>query len=408
MQEPVPLLVPEQFVVSEGEGAEPAMSLRTLDPTAFDKARKDAVNVDVKAFGRVLEPLLQVAPAMATAAMANSKQLMEVVINGSLVAASDGNGLRAFAMGTGGITEQARLFIPSGLQTVASAAMLWQLVSVAVAQKHLADISATLKQLEGKVDGIQSFLEEERLAVIRSAMNYLLTAKAAVERGEFLARTRDVLERHDVELDRAAMALMDQIRRESRVELTTDTLGCEGEYRSAKQKHEKLSARLQELTLCLETRMANWYLCSLYAERSEMLSPRLEHLCRQLDRAQRLESVLEQALRQDCEKIDSTFTLDTTIAQRRSEVRDCAQPGFEALASSQERCGTVVMQLAAVEKDRGGSTRLLLETTHSKLTAIYLCDVPGSGRKPEAMLAVRPRAKAKPRKKSPQTQAPMM
>ena len=67
---------------------------------------------------------------------------MEVVINGDLVQASDGDGLRAFAMESGHIKEHARLFDVQKLQNAINAAAIWQVASVVVAQKHLANASA--------------------------------------------------------------------------------------------------------------------------------------------------------------------------------------------------------------------------------------------------------------------------
>ena len=71
---------------------------------------------------------------------------MEVVVDGTLARAADGSGLLPFVRGPNGrIVEQARLFDAANLQRMVSAAALWQVASVIVAQKHLADISGRLK-----------------------------------------------------------------------------------------------------------------------------------------------------------------------------------------------------------------------------------------------------------------------
>src|SRR5690606_24755771 len=198
-------------------------------------------------FGRALEPLMQVAPSMATAGMANSRQLMEVVINGPLVAAADGNGFRAMTMGANGVQQNARLFEPKALQNVANAAAIWQLASFAVAQKHLADISATLQHVEGKDVGNQSMNEEERTTLIDGALKYIHSARHAMQQGEFLDRTRDKLEDFEIQLEQAGTTLLRQIGRESKSELEVDTVGCEGEYQSALAKHRALAACAAEL-----------------------------------------------------------------------------------------------------------------------------------------------------------------
>lgn len=89
-----------------------------------------------------LTTLCQSVPSLLVAKEASGKHLMEVVINGDLVQASDGDGLRAFAMESGHIKEHARLFDVQKLQNAINAAAIWQVASVVVAQKHLANASA--------------------------------------------------------------------------------------------------------------------------------------------------------------------------------------------------------------------------------------------------------------------------
>lgn len=256
-----PIELPSKIVVASGD--EEVLSMTIIDEARLAALSNGVPKVDMAPFSRALEPIMLVAPSMATAAMAGSKQLMEVVINGNLVAAVDGNGFRAMAMGANGIKENARLFKPVNLQNVANAAAIWQLASVVVAQKHLADISETLKRVESKVDGIQSFMEEQRFAVIQSVMHYLGDARKALGQGEFLERTRDQLEVFDIELERASTSLVGQIRRESGMALEEDMVGCEGEYTSALRRHRQLKRYVEELTLCNEVRLTNWYLCLL-------------------------------------------------------------------------------------------------------------------------------------------------
>jgi hypothetical protein len=349
------------------------MSFAVLDEDVFASVAADASRLDTSALSRALEPIMQVAPSMATATLAGGRQLMEVVVNGNLAAAADGNGLRAFVMGADGIKEHARLFEPTTLQNVANAAAIWQLASVVVAQKHLADISATLKRVESKVEGIQSFMEEQRLAVVRSVMTYLATAKRAMASGEFLERTRDKLEDFEVELQRVAMSLSDQMRRESRTALEEDTLGCEGEYRSALAKHQRLARLGEELVLCNEVRLANWYLCSLYHDRSKMLEPRLEQIHAVIEHTEELNATLGKAAHNDIFKIKSWMTSDETISSRRREVRAASVNAASALLESKTRCETMLAQLGALQLDRLATNRLIIEAHDGVPSAVYLC-----------------------------------
>ena len=351
---------------------EPVFALNILDAAEAGERMEGAARCEPSAFGRALEPLMQVAPSMATASMAGSRQLMEVVINGPLVAAADGNGFRAMTMGANGIQQNARLFEPTALQNVANAAALWQLASVAVAQKHLADISATLKRVEGKVAGIQSMLEEERAALIDGALKYIDSARQAMQKGEFLDRTRDKLEDFEIQLERAGTTLLRQIERESKRGLDRDTVGCEGEYQSALAKHQALSARAAELVACAEVRLANWYLCSLYPDRSKMLESRMQYIREFAAQIASTQALLASVVETDCRNIDAVLTSAEKIEMRREDVRIQASQAKGTLKSGIMRCEAIIARVQMVSDDRNSTSRLLIEVDGKVPTTVYL------------------------------------
>lgn len=362
--------VPTRLVLAVDD--EPVFAMTMLGEVEITKQITGLSRHEPSAFGRALEPLMQVAPSMATAGVAGSRQLMEVVINGPLVAAADGNGFRAMTMGANGVQQNARLFEPNALQNVANAAAIWQLASVAVAQKHLADISATLKRVEDKVAGVQSMLEEKRAALIDGALKYIHSARQAMQQGEFLERTRDKLEDFEIQLEQAGTTLLRQIERESQSELDRDTVGCEGEYQSALAKHQALAERAAELVACAEVRLANWYLCSLFPDRSKMLESRMQQIQQFMGQVASMQKQLSGALDADCQKIDARFTSDETIAERRTHVRNEAKPGNAALNKGAKRCATIIARVQSVVDDRSSTSRLLIETDGKTPTAVYL------------------------------------
>lgn len=119
---------------------------------------------------------------------------MEVVINGDLVRASDGNGFRAMTVGADGIKEHGRLFEVNNLENVINAAAIWQVASVLVAQKHLADISQKLEDLNKSINRVTEFLEGQRRARIKAIYGYLNQAVQAISNGELSPSVRGQLE----------------------------------------------------------------------------------------------------------------------------------------------------------------------------------------------------------------------
>lgn len=362
--------VPTRLVLAIDD--EPVFAMTMLDEVDGTKQVTGLRRHEPSAFGRALEPLMQVAPCMATTAMVGSRQLMEVVIDGSLVAAANGRGFRAMTMGSSGVQQNARLFEPNALHNVANAAAIWQLASVAVAQKHLADISATLKRVEDKVAGVQSMLEEERAALIVGALKYIHSARQAMQQGEFLDRTRDKLEDFEIRLEQAGMTLLRQMERESESELATDAVGCTGEYRSALVKHRALAERAAELVACAEVRLANWYLCSLYPDRSKMLESRMQQIQQFMVQVGSVKRLLSEAIDADCQKINSRFTSDKTVAERRTHVRNEARSSNETLGEGAKRCAAIVARVQSVAEDRGSTSRFVIEIDGKTPTAVYL------------------------------------
>jgi hypothetical protein len=152
------------------------------------------------ALGKVLAALHGL-PDLLLAAYVSSTKLMEVQINGDLVRASDGMGYRAFSVDGGGITEQAKLFDASDLSTLVDIALVWRLASIIVGQKHLSDISNTLKKLERGVSAITQFQRDEQVAKIESAYGYLRQAEIALSNGEREPAVRHRLEAIETDMD---------------------------------------------------------------------------------------------------------------------------------------------------------------------------------------------------------------
>lgn len=126
------------------------------------------------ALSNIASVAAQAAPALMTAAEVANKHIMEVVIHGDLAKAADGNGLRAFSRATNGeFTEHARLYHADSLSNLVNAAAVWQIASVIVAQKHLADINRKLEDLQDGVNRISDFQHTERKTRIQAIFDSL-------------------------------------------------------------------------------------------------------------------------------------------------------------------------------------------------------------------------------------------
>lgn len=206
-----------------------------------------------------LSPLLQAVPSLTVAGEVATNHLMEVVINGPLCAAADGDGFRAFTREAGRIKENARLFNPEKLQQLVSSAAMFQIASAVVAQKHLADISAKLSEIIAGVNAIAEFLDRERSAKINAAVSYLEQIAPVVLAGEATLGMRPEFEsierdleaiQHHLSQELAALAKEACEYKDPSIFDTTATLTAE-----LKRTQSKADGKAHEWKLCMSTRL---------------------------------------------------------------------------------------------------------------------------------------------------------
>lgn len=158
------------IIIGEDE-QHPLVEISVTDPKQ-EKEYKKIPFLD--ALSNIASVAAQAAPALMTAAEVANKHIMEVVIHGDLAKAADGNGLRAFSRATNGkFTEHARLYNADSLSNLVNAAAVWQIASVIVAQKHLADINRKLEDLQDGVNRISDFQHTERKTRIQAIFDSL-------------------------------------------------------------------------------------------------------------------------------------------------------------------------------------------------------------------------------------------
>lgn len=344
-------------------GDQPGRPAITIQPsTAFSDygagQRRDPAD---NALGR-LGAVLQSAPSLLVAGEAHGRQLYEVVINGELVRAADGNGLRAFTMGPKGIQEHARLFENGRLQNMINAAAVWQVASVVVAQKHLADISRKLDRISEGVSAISGFLDSEREARIAAAWRYLGQAKGVLAAGELPVSMRGQLE----QCERDLIGMQLHLHREfiqilEKPVVRTETLGTEALARDILQKVTTLGSVLGSLELCLHTRIAAWHVLSLFPGEPGLKEIRHRDIQQAVYDLGALVPVFDREMDREIGAVASFFTPGSRIRQRRDLLTEAA----DALA------GRISDAWSATDRGLRHAARLLRR--HDEPVRLLLC-----------------------------------
>jgi len=321
---PTPVAIPPTLAVEQLPDTRPTsivigmrrdMPMLTITPLSSLGAFAAVKPIDPGSAGAIgrLTPLLQAAPSLLVAQEAFGKQLMEVVINGSLVAASDGNGLRAFAMGAQGIKEHAHLF-NTALEELINVAAVWQVASVLVAQKHLADISRKLDEIQKGLDGISQFLDNQRKARISSTYEYLGQVFAALSGGELPEAARHELESCERDLIEIQHHLMAEYRQKANTKGEVGTWGTKKTCGGIETKLNELDLLAQDIAVCLETRIAAWHVLSLFPGNSHQKMARRDSIQESILSLDRLGPYGQDKVHAEITSIHSVWNRTKTLA----------------------------------------------------------------------------------------------
>lgn len=272
-----------------------------------------------------LNPLLHAVPNLAVAHNVATTNYMEVVVTkGKLVQAADGNGFRAIVHGPDkSIIENARLYEANGLSNLVNAAVLFQIVSIAVAQKHLADISQKLSEIKAGVDRIQLFQKNERKSILTGATRYFEQVAPSVLDGEFSDGIRNQIEQHEASLLQVQDHLMEDIRHESRQMLTvqgSDSFGSKGLHDNIRSHQDLLTDLYRQLLLCIRARACGWQLLTVFPGETRLKENRKRSIEEALSLLAESGNMLKQTdmfVRQKVRELSSFWNSSATINERK-------------------------------------------------------------------------------------------
>lgn len=194
----------------------------------------------------------------------------EVAINGPLIAAKDatGNliegGYRAMSKGADGrFTEHAVLSKPGSLNQAMNAAAVWQIASVVVAQKHLADISQKLDVLETGMNRLDGKIDAKRQGMLMGAIEHLKEISRPILTGDYNATLRQSLEDHakDLLASRNEVSIVLNKRIAALPDIKDpDSINADGLASMIRQEMDSIAIHFREWLLSSHARFQAWSL----------------------------------------------------------------------------------------------------------------------------------------------------
>lgn len=371
--------VPTSLVVENLQG-ERALALTELPVALFDKVAGQS-RKPPKAVGR-LNALLQAGPTGALAAQGVPENVFEVAINGPLLNAKDSAGnviegsYRAMTNGgSGGIKEHGLLTKPENLSNAMSAAAVWQIASVVVAQKHLADISEKLDGIVTTLSRVEGKLDAQRRGALMGAMDTLREVSVPILQGEHTCHNRQTLEdqyqkmmdkKHEIH-----QLLKDRIQAVTDLQ-DTQTFGASDFPQKIREEIAEIETLFQEALLCSRVRFQAWSLLTALPGEALLKQERYRTVQQDFDHAfspQGLRELFEQNITDLIMRVDSKMIFKTTLATHRMELTKELRSTLQTLDQEIRTERSTLAQGQALLNDATQPTRVLVKTEGSQVIA---------------------------------------
>lgn len=367
-----PLVRPDALIVGTSEEA-PVLSLaRIPEPLIIEWS---PVNGD-DSISR-LNPLLQAVPSLATAGEVATGKYMEVVINGPLLKAKGQDGYRLITM-IDGRPSHGTLMDTAKLSTIVNASALLQVASVAVAQKHLADISRKLSEIKASVDRILNFQKNERCAVIKGATRYFEQVAQAVLSGELSESVRHLIEHHEAQLLQVQEHLIVDIRHENQTILSVkdETMfGSKGMEDAILGQQKLLDDLYQQMLLCIRARACGRQLLAAYPGEDRLKETRkqsIEEALEMLVEGGDLLSSTDACMRQKVKSMSAFWNRNVTVNERKLSLLEWNDRLVTAVSQCKEQTARELRTAEAVIAKRFQPVTMLVKIENGQIVATCL------------------------------------
>lgn len=326
-----------------------------------------------------LSACLQAVPSVLVQKSHQGRQLMEVVINNPLVQSADGSHFLPFAKGANGkIIEQAKLFDTQRLNQLVNASAIWQIASVAVAQKHLADISAKLDDIKDGLDDIKGMLQDKSNGDIKGVYRYLVEVVEVFEMGGLPTNSqRTQVENSYGELLKAEEMLFDTFERAARKNIEhKETFGTGDLLSDTIRRYDELDKTTDGLMTCLKAKILAWYVLSLFPDEEESKLVRKKSILKSIGRIGSLSNVVNEISLIDTKNLDALFNFDATLKRRRDRVEIRTKKSVEAIDGVAARCYKSVESVTLMLERDNDPVRLGMEFVHGVVQNIRVLAKP--------------------------------
>lgn len=286
-----------------------------------------------------LSAVFQAVPATAISIAASSSNLVKMILSPELAHSIQNGSAEFMKAATGGfrgtvvssgaktVVGQASFDKASLLKNAAVATACWQVASVIVAQKHLADISRKLDNIAKDVRDIKQWLEQERIGKLEGNINYLKGIGTALLQGalphdQLSAYHTNIeeIERECNQIIASQLNYIDYLYKNmpeySKIE---GTFGTAQEVSAISNIIEEFSEIYKPILLAQKVRIAACAILSAMPDKEEFVKLRANKIKEEIQVLPYQKDIYH-SIKDLIMKIDSIFTFNDTIEERKREL----------------------------------------------------------------------------------------
>lgn len=363
--------VPSRIVVGMSAD-QPAFEIAlTADEAEFDRAAPAPDNERLGLVSR-MSACLQAVPSLLVQQAHQGRHLMEVVINNPLANAASGSHFLPFARGADGkIIEQAKLLNPQGLSSLVNAAAIWQVASVVVAQKHLADISAKLDEIKGEIVDLKHMLHDQMDGGVEGTYDYLRGVAMTFQLGEVPKFARVELESCRRELRQTVRTLMKMFtRRMAWAVEHKETVGTGDLLTDTMKRYDELDRITASIGTCFKTEALAWHVLSLFPGEEATAQVWKTETLASIGAFTQLQAGIQETANADASRFQSWFNFESTLQERREAVLARADNASGKIERSATQCQFGMNQTTLQLEHNNDPIRLGLEIVNGSIQQV--------------------------------------
>ena len=272
--------------------------------------------------------------------------------------------------------EHALLTKPGAADGLMVATAAWQIASIVVAQKHLADISQRLGDIETGLERVEGKMDATRRGKLKGAIDYLKEISESILEGDFAPHFRIKLEDHAHQMMEAKHQVMDILKSRIAALLSIqdpDTINADGYANLIRGEMIAISMLFREALLCSRARFQAWSLLTVMPGNETLKPKRYENIRDDLSRLMDPNLVMgdfSKSIHTMITRIHARVWTAEALSKLRMEVSNEFEKLRNDLWSDFESERILVEQGAELLRDTEQPTRILVQTKGDEVVSL--------------------------------------